>query len=685
MKISYGWLKEYVDVKLSPEKLAEALTMAGLSVESVAKKGADYILEIEITANRPDWLSYIGVAREVAALTGRKLKIPPCVVRDASCAKPLRVTHNAKRTTIRIEDKVLCPRYTARVINGVRVAGSPAWLVGRLDAMGLRPVNNIVDITNFCLFETGEPMHAFDLDKIEGDVIVRKARQGEKIVGIDGAEKALDGSMLVIADRAGPIAIAGVMGGLRTEVTGSTKNILLEAAYFDPVSVRRTSRKLGLSTESSYRFERKVSVANIEYASDRATALIKELSGGAAGEFTDIGIKGERAKSIELDLAWLEKILGRSIAAPSVKKILTSLGLKVTATKHSVRAAPPDFRQDLKAPIDLVEEVARVYGYNNLPSTIPAVVDRPLRGGRALLIRRRIAEKSVAMGFYEVKTYTLLSRKHLSAGSVNPDLIAEIANPLSAEQEAMRTTMLPGMLLAAQWNINRKSKDLKLFEMGEVYAKKSAGGFSEREALALCVAGQKNYGWDLSPRPATFFDLKGAVQGALDALGITGAVFMDAIDARFADGSCASVGAGGQNLGIMGEVARKVCEHFDIKDRIYFAEICLTAAADSAVLETRFSALPKHQAVLRDISILVPDSVKNAGIIGSIRASAGPLLKKIELIDRYTGKQVPGGKISLTYRLEYLDPDRTLEEKEVNDVHSRVLLALERDLGAKQR
>ena len=263
MRISYDWLKDYVDIEIPAEKLAGALTMAGLSVESIEKKDGDSILEIEVTSNRPDWLSYIGVAREVAAITGRKLKIPHSVQHTAHSVRPGTIS-------VKVEDRPLCPRYTARIIKGVKVGESPGWLKKKIESIGLRSVNNVVDITNFCLFETGEPMHAFDLDSISGGtVIIRKAAKGEKIVIIDGTERALDESMLVIADSLAPIAIAGVMGGVKTEVGMSTKNILLEAAYFDPISVRRTARRLALSTESSYRFERKVDINNIKHASDK--------------------------------------------------------------------------------------------------------------------------------------------------------------------------------------------------------------------------------------------------------------------------------------------------------------------------------------------------------------------------------------------------------------------------------
>ena len=329
MRISYNWLKDYIDLNLAPEKLAELLTMSGLTTESIQRTGDDQILEIEVTANRPDWLSYIGVARELAAITGGKLRMPKADGLYASSEAKGRVekfstrgfaarSNDRLKVKISVEEKALCTRYTARVIKNVKVKESPDRLKKRLEAVGLRPVNNIVDITNFCLFETGEPMHAFDLDKIEGrEVIVRRARKGEKIVAIDGIKRELNETMLVIADHSKPIAIAGVMGSLDTEVTASTKNILLEAAYFDPISVRRTARRLAISTESSYRFERRVDLNNIAYSSDRAASLICQTASGEISDFTDIGKISTEAKTITLRLSKLNAILGLDI--PIVK------------------------------------------------------------------------------------------------------------------------------------------------------------------------------------------------------------------------------------------------------------------------------------------------------------------------------------------------------------------------------
>lgn len=677
MRISYNWLKNYVDIKESPAELSDMLMSAGLPTESIEDSADGKVFEIEVTANRPDWLSYVGVAREVAAVAGRKLKLPQ--------VKKIKAAAGKKQVKVRVTDKSLCPRYTARVIRNVRVGDSPAWLKARLEAMGLRPVNNIVDLTNFCLFETGEPMHAFDLDKLSGsEVTVRQARSGEKIKAIDGTERVLENSMIVIADAKKPVAIAGIMGGLDTEVKYSTKNILLEAASFDPVAIRRASRKLALSTDSSYRFERRVDTDNIKYASDRAAGLICEIAGGECGEFIDLGSKSAKAHSITLRMAKLDSVLGIKIPLVKASKILSGLGLKrKSSSKRKFTFEAPGFRQDLKEEIDLIEEVARIYGYNKVPGTIPKVVAQPERISEDMKAVNKMRTVLTGLGMDEIVTYSLLSKKVIQNAGLNAEDAVCVANPLSAEQEAMRPSLTPGMLGAVRWNINRKSKDLKLFEIGHLYSRKD-GGFSEGRYLGLCMTGDIS-SWAGGARPYSFFDLKGAIEMLFSELGITGSSFNDASDSRFSAGACAYIEVNGENAGVIGEVDPKVLGNFDIKSPVYACEICLDKIFGSVNMEARFSALPKYPSVSRDISIIAAKNTKSRQIESVIRASAGGILKGLKLVDRYSGKQVPDGKVSLTYRLEYQDPAKTLEERDVTAAQERVLNSLSSQLSAKLR
>jgi len=686
MRVSYNWLKDYVDIKLSPEKLAALLTMAGLCVDSIHKRGDDSILEIEITSNRPDWLSYIGVAREVAALTGKKLKIP-----SIRHCEPAAVGGEAKQSlktiSVKVEDKKLCPRYTAHVIHNVKVGESPKWLKEKLEAVGLRSVNNIVDITNFCLFETGEPMHAFDLDKLGGrSIVVRRASKGEKIKAIDGFERTLDNDILIIADDKKPVAIAGVMGGLYAEVSPQTKNILLEAAYFDPISVRRTSRKLALSTDSSYRFERRVDIENIECASGRAAQLISKLAAGEAGEFIDIGKRAPVKKKIILRLERLAKIMGVEVSPLKAKSIMTSLGLKVKlSSKNALELKPPGFRYDLQDEIDIIEEVARIYGYDNIPETIPPVLEAGNRLPYDVIIDKNMREALINLGLSEIITYSLLSRKILELARSSGDNTISIKNPLSNEQEVMRTTLIAGMLNSMKWNINRRLRDLKFFELGRVYFKEKDNSFAEKKHLAIGVTGQLYDGWIGHPRAVTFFDLKGIIETLFSQMGVKQFSVKESLNSVFSPASCASIEAHDDAVGIMGQVDPKILHDFDIKETVYAAEIDFSRLIKHISLEKMFKESPKFPSVIRDISIAAGKNILNADITSLIRKTAGNILKGVELVDRYSGGQIPEGKIGLTYRLEYQDPGKTLEDAGVQAVHSRIISALENNLGARLR
>lgn len=683
MRISYNWLKDYIDIKIPPEKLASVLTMAGLAVESITKQDSDYIFEIEVASNRPDWLSYIGVAREVAALTGERLKM-----HQVKQIHDTRYTIHNTKISVKVEDKKRCPRYTARIIRNVKVGESPDWLKARLQVMGLRPVNNIVDVTNLCLFETGEPMHAFDLDKIEGkEIVVRQAKKGEKILSIDGTERVLDDSTLIIADSARPVAIAGLIGGLNTEVTNSTKNILLEAAFFDSISVRRSSRRLGIMTESSYRFERKVDLANIVYSSNRALGLILKLAGGQTGEFVDIGEEKKSAKTfINLRYSRCNKIVGLEIAPSSIKKILNSLGLKTSASlKNKVKLEIPGFRNDLNSEIDLIEEVSRIYGYDKIPNTIPSIAGEPSRLSSDMMAIKKIRQVLTSLGADEIITYSLLSKKLANSANLSDKNIIEIENPLSNEQEIMRPSLIVGMLNSILWNMNRKTKDLELFELGNIYRKEGDSKFVEKKHLCVALTGQSFSNLVGSHRPFTFFDLKGMTEALFQELGAESVSFEYAKDGCFSPAECASMEIKGEGIGMLGQMDRKILNNFDIKDKVYALEMNIEPILKYVTPEKVFKELPKYPSIYRDISIVIGKEISNSDVTALIKISAGPTLKSVKLVDRYTGEQIPDGKVGLTYRLEYQSLLKTLEDKDVLDCHAKVLRSLEEKLNAKPR
>ncbi len=678
MRISYNWLKRYVDVKMTPERLSRLLTMSGLSVESVETKANDSIFEIEVTSNRPDWLSVVGVAREVAALTGTKLNLPYNLEPGACTKRDMRY---AVRGTIKVsvEDKKLCPRYTARIIEGVKVAESPKGLREKIESIGLRPVNNIVDITNFCLFEMGEPMHAFDLDKIaDRQIIVRQAAKGEKIKTIDGAERALDEKALVIADARRPIAIAGIMGGSGAEVAPSTKNILLEAAIFDPVSVRRTSRSLGVTTESSYRFERRIDPAIVLAASNRAAAMILKDAGGVDRGLIDIGNKPAGPKTISLGYQRLDKTIGLQIARDLVKKILTSLGFRVIgSSRDGARLEVPSFRQDTNSEIDLIEEVGRVYGYDKIPMTLPKVPpDSSARAPDSRIVETRTRGILASSGLYEIVTYSLFGKKDLESANLPGEEVVNIENPLSQEQDSMRPSLIPGLLKAVVWNINRRADEIGLFEIGNIYLNESSRGFTEAKHLAIALAGPRY----------TFFDLKGIFETLAETLGAGETALRRADNPLFAGGSSAKICAkDGGGIGFIGEVAGDVLDNYDIKEKVFVLDISLDEIYRSFAPFKRYSAPPKYPGVTRDLSIIVDADIEYGRVADLIKSRGGAIIRDVRLIDRYAGRQIPDGKISFTYRIEYLDPSKTLEDSEVSVVHSKISAAVSTELGAKIR
>ena len=683
MKISYNWLQEHIDIKMETQRLAELLTMAGMSVDSVSALGDDHVFEIEVTSNRPDLLSVIGVAREVAALTGKKLKVP------LQAPVPRSPFPASRMIKISIEDKKLCPRYTGRVIENVKVAESPKWLKDRIAAVGLRPVNNIVDITNFCLFELGEPMHAFDLDKIAGAaIIIRKAKKGEKIITIDGIERNLDETVLVIADKDKPIAIAGVMGGLGTEVTQSTRNILLEAAVFDPISIRRTARRLGVSTESSYRFERKVDPESVLCASDRASALIEKEADGSIGKTMDIGIKIAAKGSVALRYSGLQRILGLPVPFAEVKKILKSLGFRIKGTSGNVlRLETPSFRQDIKVEVDLIEEVARIWGYDKIPLTIPPIPsDQAPRVDAERIFEGRIRGILTACGFDEALNLSLLSANDLeSANMLNADIVS-VENPLSAEQEVMRPSLVPGLLKSVAWNINRKAKEISLFEIGNTYLKSGAKGFIETKHLSIILSGSSTGSWKTPPQECSLFDLKGALEVLLKELGLEDVCLIRTEHPVLLKGSSASIDMKGVGpIGFIGEVSQETLGSYSIKQKVYAAELSLVEIFRNSRPSARYHEPPRYPSVTRDVSIIVDKGVENSRILGVIRETGGRIVSSVETVDLYSGRQIPSGKIGFTYRIEYLDPSKTLEDTEINTVHSKVCNALTAILGAELR
>jgi len=639
MRVTYQWLKEFVGITLSPQELAERLTMAGLEVVSLEKAGQDHILEIEITSNRPDWLSVAGVAREVAALTGKTLTLP--------LPKGIKARGRSGGIRIVIENKKDCPLYTAKVIEGVKVGPSPEWMRRRLEAVGCRSINNVVDITNYVLFERGQPLHAFDADLLGTDtIVVRRAARGETIPLIDGAEKALDQEVLVIADRQRPVAIAGVMGGKATEVTEKSTRVLLEAAVFNPVLIRRGRRRLGMQTDSSYRFERGVDIESAQIASARAALLIQEIAGGRLTCIKSAGVPVPKRASVTLSRERLQRLLGAPIPPAAVKRILTGLGFQVRAGRPgTVRVGVPLFRQDVAGAEDLVEEVARVYGYARLPSHLPALT--PKAGGPTVQdTLARMRQILTGLGLSEVITYSLIDRAMCTLVPAGECMAPEIANPLSQDQEVLRPTLIPSLLRCIGLNLNQKQGSVRIFEIAKTF---SLHGALPRERLTLGVAvcGVREWVTEEGRREERFEGRH--IKGIVETLG-----------ARL---HC--------------PVPEYTPVGFEIKgQQVFAAELDLEKLLAQARRQVKVAPLPRFPAVVRDISFVVDEALAADEILRALQAHAQGLLREARIVDFYQGRQIPAGKKNLTVSCSYRSDEHTLTEEEVLPAHEKVLRLL---------
>jgi phenylalanyl-tRNA synthetase beta chain len=702
MDISYNWLRELTDVQLPPRELAERLTMAGLAVDAVKEHGDDFVLEFDLTSNRPDCLSHLGIAREAAALTGASVKLPDLTVRG--------VGGKAEEfTAVEIEDPGLCPRYAARVVRGVKIEPSPEWLVKRLQAIGQRPINNVADITNFVMHEMGQPLHAFDLAKLaEFRIVVRRARAGEKLKTLDGVERELDGQMLVIADAARAVAIAGVMGGEETEISDATVDVLVESAYFDPQSVRRTSKLLGLQTEASYRFERGVDYEGVRRAQDRCVALICELAGGMATEdAVDVYPARISPLAVRLRPRRVEGLTGLNVPGEESLRILRSLGFEPAAgdaEDDELSFNVPTWRTDVKIEEDLVEEVARVYGYEKIGEALPP---SPVTGEYLAGDRRRRATRQVlsASGFNEAVSISFIEESsgveesgesrfepvHGLQQIEGAGAFVTLSNPIIEGARLMRPSLLPGLLEATRHNFNHGTRDVRLFETGRVFAASSPSGEdgearpNEVEAFALLITGEALEEGKAAGRPADFFDLKGALEAAADVMRVGGLEFESAPVRHLREGQSARVKLGVREVGNAGRLSEELAARHKFRQPVYVAEVSLTALLETGERPARYTPLPRFPGVARDVSFVAERRVAFGEMRRAVLALGIEECRGVALVDVYEGANMPEGKRSLTLRVEYRADDRTLRDEEVDAMHARVVAALEGEFGAQLR
>jgi phenylalanyl-tRNA synthetase beta chain len=547
-----------------------------------------------------------------------------------------------------------------------------------------------VDITNYVLFELGQPLHAFDLDKLIGKkIIVRRAKKGENIVTIDGIKRELDPEVLVIADIERPVAIAGIMGGKDSEISPDTKNILLESAYFDPMIIRRAQRKLGLASESSYRFERGIDFGMILSASVRAQEMIREISSARLrGRITDIGGKKVKEKEIVLFFDEIERVLGIEIGAKEVMDFFKRLYLRpVRKGKNKISVRVPSYRRDLERDIDLIEEIARLYGYDKIPVKSPVftVQKNYIEEKReAVCLEKKVREILYSLGMNEIITYTLTSRSSIEILGHPFDNVVRLANPLSSNQEFMRPSLLSEMFEVISWNLSRGNSLLELFELNKIYSK-DKDAIQEKLHLALGMCGMTDGNWKDKPRELDFFDLKGIVELFLVSLGVRDYVIekIDSLIFRNELSTCIKIG--GNPVGVLGEVKQEVAKKFDIKEKVYVAELNMEDLLKHVNLRRRFSPLHRYPSIKRDISLLVDNTVNASDMFGIIRGIGGDLVKTVGLFDLYRGQQVGEGKKSLAYRVEYHSDERTLKDEEVSHIHKSIQEALVKRLGVQIR
>lgn len=636
----------------------------------------DTVIDFEITPNRPDCLSMIGMAREMSATFERNMTMP-AIYEDETGDE----VH--KYASVRIEDETLCPRYVARVIENIKIEPSPLWMQMRLMQAGMRPINNIVDITNYVMLEYGQPIHAFDLDSVdEGKIVVRRARAGEPMVSLDDKTRELNDDMLVIADEKKAIGIAGVMGGANTEITPETKRALIEVANFDKSSIRKTSKELGLRSEASSRFEKGVSRYFQRDVVNRVCYLIESIGAGKTipGVIDVCPVPYETVR-IPYDVEHISAVIGTELSEDDVADYLNRLEIQ-TVNENGPVAVVPHYRLDLGKEIDLVEEVARLYGYDRIGMTLPKL-DTWGALTNAQIIEENTKMELLASGVNEILTYSFVSRKDLDRLGLADDSLlrsqVELINPLGEEYSVMRSSLIPGVLDVLARNYNRKIQEARIFELGSIFLPKALPITElpiEKRMLVVGMYGEHE----------DFFTLKGVVENLMEGLGISDYYYeKEGKHPVFHSGRCANIIWGTHILGTIGELHPTVQENFDLGVRTYVAELDFNILLQLAKEDKRFKPIPRFPAIERDMAILVKDEVTSMQIEKIIQSKGGALLESVALFDMYKGKQIPAGYKSLAYALVFRAEDRTLVDEDINELFTEILSTLESDLGAQLR
>lgn len=677
MKVPLAWLKEYIPTKLSAEEIAETLTLVGLEVEGIH----DSVLEIAITPNLAHCASVRGIARELASLTEEPLHHPKFSVIEKKAERI------ETQTSVTVDNPKACPRYACRVITGVRVAPSPSWLKERLEQCGMRSVNNVVDMTNLVLLEFGHPLHAFDLDCLEGkQIVVRNARKGEKIVTLDGKEHYPTEETLLICDAKKPVAVAGIMGGAETEVTDKTTTLLLESAYFEPTQVRLAGKRLGIRTEGSYRFERGTDPNGVLEALERATSWICEIAHGSAlPGILDVATQKFPQAVVSCRLSRINRILGTHLAMSEVETIFGRLGLHILHIKDDlITLHVPTYRHDLSQEIDLVEEVARLYGYGNIHTKEKAFYrSGPLQHSPEYVLTQKVRCRLVAEGLQELLTCDLISPSQaalISTDHFPSRTWIKLLNPHSADQSVMRPSMLPGMLSVVKSNADHDIYSMHGFEVGRVHFT-AKGRYYEPPAAAIVLTGERSHPhWEKREEKTDYFDLKGMIENLFEGLKIKNFSFVPSRYTNFHPGRQAVIKIENAEVGMMGEVHPLTLGAAGLEHPVFFAELNLDDLSLFIQPTIKMKPLPQFPASTRDWTATLADEAPVGEILKWIAQEHSDLLESVTLIDVYRHEKLGPGRKNVTFRFIYRDPHKTISLAKIENEHVRITKSISEHL-----
>jgi phenylalanyl-tRNA synthetase beta chain len=668
MLIPLEWLKEFVDYSISTEDLMRKLTMAGLEVEGVEKVGDDTVLEVNVTPNRPDCLSILGIAREVSALLAIPLKFPSCAIAEEG---------GPSRVDVRIADEDLCHRYAGRDVTGVMIGNSPEWMKKRIEKCGMRPINNVVDITNYVLLELGHPLHAFDMDALRRSTIRVARAKGGAFTTLDGTERILPDDALLIWDGERPVAVAGVMGGAETEVKEGTKNIFLESAYFLPQSIRRTSKALGLKTESAYRFERGTDIQLLEKALDRAASLMAVHARGKVSRKVDVYPRPFQPGRITVRYDRVNRILGTSIPDDEMIDIARRLDMKTEKGPKEFTVIPPSYRGDMQKEIDVIEEVARLYGFDRIPVTAPKIpISREARDTRYHSMAK-VKESFRSAGFTEAINYSFLDPRMLDilgidAGDPRRRTLV-LRNPINEEESCLRTTLMPSLIRNLLHNVSMGSRDVRLFEISRVFIHNGGALPNEDHHLGVLYFRERTPSLWKEDAP-DFYIVKGTVQSMLDDLRVGDYSFQPSSEPFLHPGKSCDIMASGRKIGFLGALHPDIVEKLSLKvsQNILLVEMNLDTVLASVNAGAKYSPLPKYPFIDRDMALVVDESVPAGAIMEHLRAYPTELMEDISLFDFFMGKNIPKGKKSLAFSIRYRAKDRTLTDSEIEELHGKM-------------